>query len=115
MILWRSDLAHSNAPPQWERRHRKRFRAVSYVCMLPADQTKEGAYRRKAEGHANRKTTSHWPNLEFWFRERPRERLRFAHNVPPQAPKLATKRQRELHGLERYAAEPPPPPPLPVV
>ena len=105
MILWRSDLAHSNAPPLWGRRRTKRFRAVSYVCMLPADATKEGVYRRKAEGHATRKTTTHWPNLETWFRERPREKLRFAHNVSGRPPRIETRRQRQLHGLERYPQE----------
>ena len=103
MILWRSDLAHSNAAPMWERRHRKRFRAVSYVCMLPAAATKEGIYRRKREGCEQRKTTTHWPNLETWFRERPREKLRFAKNVPTRGGlRFDTRRQRQLHGLEKY-------------
>ena len=42
MVLWRSDLAHSNAQPLvGQRRFRSRFRAVSYVCMLPAALTRE--------------------------------------------------------------------------
>jgi len=78
-VLWRSDLAHSNAQPLYGKRaHKQRFRAVSYVCMLPASHTKEPIYKKKVEGWRLRKTTSHWPNLETCFRERPRERARIA-------------------------------------
>jgi hypothetical protein len=135
MVLWRSDCAHSNAQPVFGRRkHRHRFRAVSYVCMLPASLTKEAAMKKKAEGWRLRKTTSHWPNLETWFRERPQERKRVAAFtqpppveqaqgrapgpsptcIPPLAPPLApplppppvlaTQKQLLLHGLERYPA-----------
>ena len=129
LVLWRSDLAHSNAQPLYSKRvHKQRFRAVAYVCMLPASHTKEAAYKKKAEGWRLRKTTSHWPNLETWFRERPRERERVAaftatalevsdghiegnisssssssSSIPPRPlPELRTSRQRQLHGLERY-------------
>jgi hypothetical protein len=125
LLLWRSDLAHSNAQPLFaQRAHKQRFRAVAYVCMLPAARTKEPVYAKKAEGWQRRKTTTHWPNLETWFRERPRERARVAaFTASPHAagagsggggalgssrppPELATARQRQLHGLERYPRGP---------
>jgi hypothetical protein len=125
MILWRSDCAHSNAQPLLDREDKNRFRAVSYVCMLPADMTTTAALRRKAEGHRLRRTTSHWPNLETWFRERPREKAKWAQVKAQaqseaqekgggqakgqgagvaleQAPPQLTQRQRELHGLTPY-------------
>jgi len=110
--------------------------------MLPASLTKNSVYAKKLRGWEQRKTTSHWPNTEVWFRERPTEvkrvraftaftaaaanqpakqpALRAAGcqkgrkgQQPPQSnlpaaelsrayPVLATKRQRLLHGLERY-------------
>lgn len=48
MILWRSDLAHSNAPPMVAKRaHRDRFRAVAYVCMLPEALTKDSVSKAR--------------------------------------------------------------------
>jgi hypothetical protein len=87
---------------------------------------KDKVYAKKEQGWRERKTTSHWPNLETWFRERPKERERVraftqaacsddddddANSDPPgerppssstQLPVLATERQRLLHGLQHY-------------
>lgn len=99
MILWRSDLAHSNAPPQMDRAHKRRFRAVSYVSMLPASMTAPKIMKRKVMGYEGIRTTTHWANLEIWFRECAAENARF--HVASKPPNLS-RRQMELHGLRDY-------------
>uniref|UniRef100_A0A7S0ZSD3 Phytanoyl-CoA dioxygenase n=1 Tax=Noctiluca scintillans TaxID=2966 RepID=A0A7S0ZSD3_NOCSC len=100
VLLWRSDLAHSAATPIGVRHG---FRAVVYVCMLPAHLTPEPVYARKREAYQKLHTGSHWPDKESWFFKRwnfGRQSLNATpyHNTPPEF----NKRLQQLYGLIRY-------------
>jgi len=66
VILWRSDLVHKGAPPIGAR---DKFRAVVYVCMLPAALTPDEVYPDKLRAYEQLETGSHWPNREEWFKQ----------------------------------------------
>jgi len=97
VILWRSDLAHKGAPPVGQR---DSFRAVVYMCMLPAALTPEHVYVEKQRAYEQLQTGSHWPCMEEWFspRQEPQFDLRPFFRAPP----ALTARQRLLYGLDRY-------------
>lgn len=99
VILWRSDLAHKGAPPIGQRDN---FRAVVYICMLPAELTPEQVYAEKQRGYEQLQTSSHWPCMEEWFsvRKEPEFDLRPYFKAPP----ALTARQRLLYGLDRYGS-----------
>lgn len=101
VILWRSDLVHKGAPPIGRREN---FRAVVYVCMLPAALTPEAVYKDKMVAYKQLQTGCHWPNREEWFKPR-----RHNAEVQPyfrQPPQLSL-RQQQLYGLERYTTSTP--------
>jgi len=99
VILWRSDLAHKGAPPIGQR---DSFRAVVYICMLPAALTPEHVYTEKQRAYEQLQTSSHWPCMEEWFsiRQEPQFDLRPYFRAPP----ALTARQRLLYGLDRYGS-----------
>lgn len=98
VILWRSDLIHKGAPPIGRRDN---FRAVVYICMLPAALTPEGAYKEKELAYEQLQTGSHWPNREEWFQSKSQVAgLRPYFKKPPQL----SLRQQQLYGLVRYAS-----------
>lgn len=99
VILWRSDLAHKGAPPIGRR---DGFRAVVYICMLPAALTPEPVYEKKRRAYEQLETGGHWPCREEWFCARypPLFELRPYFDRPPPL----TARQRLLYGLVRYGA-----------
>ena len=109
VILWRSDLAHSAAPPLGPTLG---FRAVSYTCMLPAVLTPAHVVAKKAEAYRCGHTTDHSPAREYWHAAKPPPESK----APPaesngierrpwykdgKPPKLTT-RQAELYGLVPY-------------
>jgi len=101
VILFRSDLAHKGAMPIGRREN---FRAVVYICMLPAALTPEEVYNDKLQAYQKLETGSHWPNHEEWFeakQDRQCEVKPFYQKPPP-----LTRRQRLLYGLDRYPAKP---------
>lgn len=100
VILFRSDLAHCGASPIG---CRKGFRAVVYVCMLPAVLTPEHVYREKQRAYEQLETGSHWPNQEEWFVER--RSAGFPATSFWKTPPKLTYRQRLLYGLDRYTPE----------
>lgn len=102
VILWRSDLAHKGAPPIGRREN---FRAVVYVCMLPAALTAEPLYEKKRLAYEGLETGSHWPNQEEWFA--PRHEPSFAVGKYFQSPPELSARLRLLYGLDRYYEEHP--------
>ena len=97
VVLWRSDLVHCGAPPIGARDN---FRAVIYVCCLPALLTPEEAYPLKQQAYHQKETGCHWPCREEWFKIVPKRHggaIPFFKKPPP-----LTDRQRLLHGLDRY-------------
>ena len=99
VVLWRSDLAHCGGSPVGVR---KGFRAVVYVCMLPAALTPQALYARKREAFERLATGSHWPTKEEWFggtRFRP---VGFEARPFFPTPPVLTQRQKELYGLQMY-------------
>merc|ERR1711988_1588063 len=64
VILWRSDLVHKGAPPIGRRDN---FRAVVYICMMPAALTPEHVYAQKQIAYEKMHSSSHWPSEEEWF------------------------------------------------
>mmetsp|Transcript_33489 Transcript_33489/g.59036 ORF Transcript_33489/g.59036 Transcript_33489/m.59036 type:complete len:522 (-) Transcript_33489:245-1810(-) len=97
-ILFRSDLAHCGASPIGCRQN---FRAVVYICMLPAAMTPEDVYEKKQSAYQQLATGSHWPNQEEWFAQRGRG-LDFTPSPYYKKPPQLTPRQRLLYGLDRY-------------
>merc|ERR1712232_188545 len=98
VILWRSDLVHKGAPPIGSREN---FRAVVYICMLPAAMTPVDAYREKQLAYEQLQTGSHWPNREEWFQSRSQMAgIRPYFKEPPQL----SLRQQQLYGLVRYTS-----------
>jgi len=98
VILWRSDLVHKGAPPIGIRDN---FRAVVYVCMLPAALTPEDVYTEKRLAYQQLQTGSHWPNREEWFQSKSdRGLVRPFFKNPPQL----SLRQQQLYGLVRYTS-----------
>uniref|UniRef100_A0A7S1FCU1 MOSC domain-containing protein n=1 Tax=Noctiluca scintillans TaxID=2966 RepID=A0A7S1FCU1_NOCSC len=98
VVLWRSDLVHKGAPPIGVR---STFRAVVYVCMLPAALTPEAVYGKKWEAFQRLETGNHWPQREEWFKRRgevPFDLRPYFRQLP-----VLTARQRLLYGLDRYA------------
>lgn len=107
VILWRSDLVHKGAPPLGRR---DGFRAVIYICMMPAALTPEAVYSEKRRAYEQLETGSHWPCREEWFspRKEPSFCLQPFFRTPPEL----TPRQRLLYGLDRYPLSSPSSPPL---
>eukprot|EP00933_Yihiella_yeosuensis_P061720 TRINITY_DN64548_c0_g1_i1.p1 TRINITY_DN64548_c0_g1~~TRINITY_DN64548_c0_g1_i1.p1 ORF type:complete len:366 (+),score=65.54 TRINITY_DN64548_c0_g1_i1:79-1176(+) len=105
VILFRSDLAHKGALPIGRRDN---FRAVVYICMLPAALTPEDAYEAKQQAYLQLETGGHWPCREEWFVPRQTKI-----DIKPYFKSLPhlTARQRLLYGLDRYeqSAEASPP------
>jgi len=102
VILWRSDLCHCGAPPVGAC---DRFRAVVYVCCLPASLTPEAVYEAKRRAYLQLETGGHWPCREEWFIVRDKHaRLSIQPYLkdPPNLPR----RQLELYGLVRYSTLP---------
>lgn len=98
VILWRSDLVHKGAPPIGRRDN---FRAVVYICMLPAVLTPESVYRDKQIAYEQIQTGCHWPNREEWFQTRKEASgMRPYFKKPPQL----SLRQQQLYGLVRYTS-----------
>jgi MOSC domain-containing protein YiiM len=102
VVLWRSDLVHKGAPPIGVR---SSFRAVVYICMLPAVLTPESVYGKKWEAYHGLETGSHWPKKEEWFKCR--RQVPFDLRPYFQQPPTLTARQRQLYGLDRYNAPDP--------
>lgn len=102
VILWRSDLAHKGASPIGRRDN---FRAVVYICMMPAALTPEPVYDLKQQAYDQLETGSHWPCQEEWFRARNRGSRCDVRPFYKQPPTL-TARQRLLYGLEHYTTSP---------
>lgn len=101
VILWRSDLLHCGAAPIGAC---KNFRAVVYICALPAELTPASMYTLKRAAYEGLETGSHWPSKEVWFVQdarKPTRRLRPYFKTPPKL----TMRQQELHGLVPYSAD----------
>jgi len=105
VVLWRSDVCHKGAPP---RGIRQNYRAVIYVCCLPAACTAEGVYADKRKAYEELATGSHWPCREEWFQLTERHRRQAARFRPfyRQLPQLS-RRQEQLFGICRYAIEEP--------
>eukprot|EP01050_Picozoa_sp_SAG11_P011081 SAG11_NODE_1149_length_5682_cov_5.991401_3_plen_515_part_00 len=105
VILWRSDLLHCGATPIGARPN---FRAVVYICALPAALTPPHIAALKHHAYQNLETGSHWPCKEEWFvpdrRKLQKTRLHPFFRKPPPL----TARQQELHGLLPYKSEPEP-------
>mmetsp|Transcript_6803 Transcript_6803/g.16937 ORF Transcript_6803/g.16937 Transcript_6803/m.16937 type:complete len:434 (+) Transcript_6803:107-1408(+) len=99
VVLWRSDLAHSGASPKGVR---DSFRAVVYICMLPACMTPASMYLKKQQAYEKLATGSHWPTKEEWFGGTRWRRLAFEPKPFFETPPKLTKRQEELYGLKRY-------------
>ena len=101
VILWRSDLAHSAAPPLVPR---PTFRAVSYTCMLPASFTPAALHAKKAEAYRHGHTGDHVPSREYWHAPKldaATEASRRPWYVDGKPPRLSP-RQAELFGLVPY-------------
>eukprot|EP01025_Chloroclados_australasicus_P008501 TRINITY_DN1302_c1_g1_i2.p1 TRINITY_DN1302_c1_g1~~TRINITY_DN1302_c1_g1_i2.p1 ORF type:complete len:374 (-),score=20.48 TRINITY_DN1302_c1_g1_i2:1507-2499(-) len=96
MILWRSDLAHCG---QAATKVSDRYRAVAFVCMLPASMTPNDVLQKKQQTWQDMYTTTHWPNKESWFRLMDSRQFNKGHR-----PTL-TLRQKQLFGLEPYDKE----------
>ena len=97
VVLWRSDLAHCGAPPVGVRGG---FRAVIYVCCLPASLTPKATYPLKLQSYQRMETGCHWPCREEWFKAVPKRHggaIPYFEKPPP-----LTGRQRLLHGIDRY-------------
>jgi hypothetical protein len=99
VILWRSDVAHCGGPPIGARDN---FRAVVYICMLPAVLTPSDLYPRKVQAYEQLETSSHWPNDEEWFEPDRRRHSALAVRSAFKRPPQLTARQRQLYGLEPY-------------
>lgn len=96
LILWRSDLAHSGAPPNGPR---ERFRAVVYVSMLPAAFTPPEVMASKVEAYRQCQTGDHMPDRELWHSSKMAPvAVRPFYEQPP----ILTQRQAELHGVRPY-------------
>lgn len=100
VILWRSDVCHCGAPPLGVRDN---FRAVVYVCCLPAVLTSEATYRQKRRAYDELQTGSHWPSREEWFKpsKRHEQQMQVVRPYWRDSPQLS-QRQMELYGLTRY-------------
>jgi len=101
VILWRSDLAHSAAPPLGPRPN---FRAVSYTCMLPAALTPAHVLAKKVEAYRHGHTGDHAPSREYWHTSKldeATESTRRPWYVDGKPPRL-TPRQAELFGIVPY-------------
>jgi len=96
VILWRSDLVHKGAPPIGIRDN---FRAVVYICMLPAALTPENVYEEKRLSYEQLQTGSHWPNREEWF---PSKHQMVGVRPYFKKPPHLSLRQQQLYGLVRY-------------
>lgn len=99
VILFRSDLAHAGASPIGVR---KNFRAVAYICMLPASLTPPSLYPKKRKAYEQLATGSHWPTKEEWFyanrwTDQGFVPQKFFERLP-----LLNQRQQQLYGLLRY-------------
>lgn len=102
VVLFRSDLCHCGAPPLGARDN---FRAVVYVCCLPAALTPDEVYAEKMRAFERLETGAHWPTREEWFEMREAHR-RLAIRPYFKTPPRLTQRQQELYGLVRYSEEP---------
>jgi len=105
VVLWRSDLAHCGASPIGVR---DGFRAVVYICMLPASMTPEALYTKKRGAYEQLRTGSHWPNKEDWFRTPFRTKNGFdrASALPFfEVPPALSPRLEELYGLRCYGGK----------
>lgn len=98
VILWRSDVCHCGAPPLGRC---DTYRAVVYVCCLPAQLTPEAVYPQKQRAYERLETGCHYPNREEWFEEGERHK-KFAWRPYFAAPPELSLRQREIYGLVRY-------------
>mmetsp|Transcript_24659 Transcript_24659/g.37472 ORF Transcript_24659/g.37472 Transcript_24659/m.37472 type:complete len:376 (-) Transcript_24659:335-1462(-) len=98
VILWRSDLCHCGAPPLGAR---PGFRAVVYICCLPAALTPETVYPDKLRAYQQLETGAHWPSREEWFQPKPKHLAidpQPYFRTPPELPL----RQQQLYGIARY-------------
>lgn len=102
VVLFRSDLCHCGAPPIGAR---PGFRAVVYVCCLPASLTSDSTYPDKLRGYEQLETGSHWPTREEWFVAQRRHEALAVRPLFRSPPEL-TVRQQELYGLRRYEQAP---------
>lgn len=102
VILWRSDLVHCGGDPLGLR---PGFRAVVFVCMLPARLTPAALYQRKRQAYELLATGSHWPNKEDWFTMPRRRFVRPNFEARPffeGGPPPLSQRLQELYGLRAY-------------
>lgn len=107
VVLFRSDLCHCGAGPLGAR---PGFRAVVYICCLPAALTPDSVYPEKLRAYERLETGSHWPTREEWFETRQRHEALATRPFFRSPPEL-TGRQRELYGLVRYGQATRTPPP----
>lgn len=97
VILWRNDLVHKAAPPVGDC---DSFRAVVYLCMLPAALAQEDSYEEKRHAYELLNVDGPGPSQDQWLHKpQPEDRRHF------QRPPPLTARQRQLYGLERYPAD----------
>jgi hypothetical protein len=99
VVLWRSDLAHAGGSPIGIR---SGFRAVVYICMMPASLTPKEMYAKKREAYAKLETGSHWPTKECWFRPGLYSNKGFAPQPFFKSPPVFSDRLQELYGLREY-------------
>jgi ectoine hydroxylase-related dioxygenase (phytanoyl-CoA dioxygenase family) len=107
MILWRSDLAHAGAPARSTRKDHDKWRAVIFVCMLPASETPQTKtmLQKKQSTVLERRTTSHWPSNCSWFDRDPP--VIYSKNSPLRYniyrdDVLLTSVEKRLYGVEEY-------------
>jgi len=98
VILWRSDVCHCGAPPLGRC---DSYRAVVYVCCMPAALTPEPVYQQKRRAYERLETGCHYPTREEWFEVVERHK-RIAWRPYFTSPPKLTRRQQELYGLVRY-------------
>jgi hypothetical protein len=99
VVLWRSDLAHAGGSPIGRR---PGFRAVVYICMMPAALTPKAVYAKKREAYDRLETGSHWPTKETWFRPGRFSNRGFSPQPFFTSPPALSERLKELYGLREY-------------
>jgi hypothetical protein len=100
VVLWRSDLVHCGGSPIGVR---SGFRAVAYICMMPASMTPEAVYAKKRQAYEKLATGSHWPTKEDWFRPMRFSNRSFTPQLFFKSPPKLSSRLEELYGLREYS------------
>merc|ERR1712137_182792 len=77
------------------------YRAVVYICSMPAALTPEVVYAQKRRAYERLETGCHYPSREEWF-EMGEKHKQFDWKPYFSSPPKLTLRQQELYGLVRY-------------